>query len=110
MKGDHVGEFEELVLLAVHGLHENAYGIAVQERLETETARAISIGAVYQALDRLERKGLVKSALTERSPEPGGRRRRAFTLLPAGVRALDELRRLRSRLYDARPIRPRGRA
>jgi PadR family transcriptional regulator PadR len=110
VKGEHVGEFEELVLLAVHGLRENAYGIAVQARLESETARSISIGAVYQALDRLERKGLLRSSLTGSTPEPGGRRRRAFELLPSGARLLEDLRRLRTRLYGARPLRSRGRA
>lgn len=109
MKGAHIGEFEELVLLAVHGLRDNAYGISVQATLENETDRDVSLGAVYQALDRLERKGLVKSSMTDSVPEPGGRRRRAFSLLAAGEHALADLRRMRARLYEARPLRSRGR-
>src|SRR5688500_3735496 len=50
MKGDHIGEFEELVLLATHGLGEDAYGAAVQGLLERETGRTVTIGAVYAAL------------------------------------------------------------
>lgn len=110
MKGDHLGEFEELVLLTVHGLHDDAYGATVQARLEEETARGVSIGSVYTALERLEQKGFVKSSMSESSPVPGGRRRRVFVLQAAGARALDQLRRIRSRLYDARPLPLRGKS
>jgi len=106
MKGSHVGEFEELVLLAVHGLGADAYGVSVQQLLERETTRDVSLGAVYAALDRLDAKGFLRSAMTAGTAMRGGRSRRAFALTPAGARALDEMRRVRDRLYGARPIKP----
>jgi PadR family transcriptional regulator PadR len=111
MKGDHIGEFEELVLLAVHGLGEGAYGVSVQQLLEGETSRNVSLGAVYAALDRLDTKGLLRSALAAGTAVRGGRSRRAFALTPSGTRALEAVRRIRDRLYRAFPVRPaRGRA
>jgi DNA-binding PadR family transcriptional regulator len=104
MKGDHIGEFEELVLLSVMGLSaepSGAYGVSIKTALERETAREVSIGAVYAALDRLEQKGLVRSAMTPGTPQRGGRSRRAFTVAAAGARALQEMRRVRSRLWAA---------
>lgn len=105
MKGDHIGELEELVLLAVHGLGADAYGVSVQQLLEVETTRDVSIGAVYSALERLEAKGLLLSEATAGTPVRGGRSRRAFRLTPAGTRTLDSLRRVRERLYGAARLR-----
>ena len=111
MKGDHIGEFEELVLLAIHGLGDQAYGVAVQQLLERETTRDVSLGAVYAALDRLETKGLLRSELVAGTPVRGGRGRRALVLTPHGVRALGTLRRIRERLYGLeRPKPARGRS
>jgi PadR family transcriptional regulator len=111
MKGDHIGEFEELVLLAVHGLGDQAYGVSVQQFLERETTRDVSIGAAYAALDRLETKGFLRSGQVPGTPVRGGRGRRAFTLTAQGVRTLDALRRMRERLYRVERTRSaRGRA
>jgi PadR family transcriptional regulator PadR len=110
VKGDHIGEFEELLLLAVHGLGPDAYGVTVQQLIAKESKRAVSLGPVYTALARLEAKGLVLSHTVPGSAERGGRRRRVFELLPAGVRALRHLQRLRERLYSQaglQPARPR---
>ena len=63
MKGDHIGEFEELVLLAVAGL-DDAYGVSIKAVLDRETKRDVTIGAVYAALDRLEDKALVSRSPT----------------------------------------------
>ncbi len=101
MKGERLGEFEELALLAVGALGDAAYGIAIQDVLETETRREASLGAVYAALDRLERKGLVASALGEVTPERGGRRKRLFTITGAGVDALQTARDTRDALWAA---------
>ncbi|HUF47248.1 MAG TPA: PadR family transcriptional regulator [Vicinamibacterales bacterium] len=101
MKGDHIGEFEELVLLAVQGLPDQAYGVSVQQLLERETSRRVSIGAVYAALDRLEAKGLVRSRIAPGTAVRGGRSRRAFIPTAAGARALAEMRRVRDRLWRA---------
>ena len=105
MKGDHIGEFEELVLLTIHGLEDDAYGVSIKSRLDRETKREISLGAVYAALDRLEAKGLVESALTPGAPVRGGRSRRAFLVTAEGRRTLRYLRALRERLWRARLAR-----
>ena len=102
MKGDHLGEFEELVLLAVHRLNEDeagAYGVPVKLLLDRETRRDVSIGAVYAALDRLQDKGLVSSGDAEGPPARGGRRRRVFRVRAAGHRVLREMRAVRERLW-----------
>lgn len=99
VKGDHIGEFEELVLLAVRGLGDEAYGVAIKLLLDRETRRDVSIGAVYAALDRLEDKRLVRSATRAGAPVRGGRSRRAFALTAAGVRSLQEMQRVRERLW-----------
>lgn len=104
MKGDHVGEFEELVLLAVAGLAE-AYGVSIKQRLDAELARDVTIGAVYAALDRLEDKGLLRSAEVAGPAERGGRRRRAFEVTAEGRRALQVMRDVRERLWRAVPVR-----
>lgn len=99
MKGDHVGEFEELILLAVAGLGDEAYGVAIKETLDRETSRDVSIGAVYAALDRLDDKRLVSSRDLPGAAVRSGRRRRAFAITPAGHRALREMRAVRDRLW-----------
>ena len=111
MKGEHIGEFEEFVLLAAPWLGDDAYGAAIQELLERETARTVSLGAVYAALDRLEHKGLLRSQVTAGTAVRGGRSRRVFALTPRGVKTIGVLRGIRSRLYDgmwARPERSRS--
>jgi PadR family transcriptional regulator len=114
MKGDHIGEFEELILLAVQALSpqaDGAYGVSILLLVQRETARTVSIGAVYAALDRLEAKALVRSAMTEGAPVRGGRSRRTFEATADGTRALKEMRRVRDRLWQAAPMRPaRGRS
>jgi DNA-binding PadR family transcriptional regulator len=106
VKGDQLGAFEELVLLAVHGLDDRAYGIAVQQVLEHETGRTLSLGPVYTVLDRLEVKGLVRSAMVAGTPTRGGRSRRVFRLTPAGNRALTALQQIRARLYGRARMHP----
>jgi PadR family transcriptional regulator PadR len=110
MKGVHIGEFEELVLLAVQHLGDDAYGVSVKRVLERETTRDVSIGAVYASLDRLDQKGLVRSQMTPGSAVRGGRSRRSFLVSPDGLRALKEMRRVRDRLwYGAAAITVKGR-
>lgn len=110
MKGHHLGEFEELVLLAVQALGGGAYGAAIQALLERDTTRAIALGAVYAALDRLEDKGCLTSTVQPGTAVRGGRRRRAFALTLAGGQSLVELRRVRERLYRRSASPARGRA
>ncbi len=94
--------FEELVLLATASLGVEAYGVTVQQRLEVETGSAIALGAVYAVLDRLQRKGYVRSAWGETTPQRGGRRKRMFRVTAPGLTALRAMGRIRSRL--AHPI------
>ena len=101
MKGDHIGEFEEFVLLATHGLGDDAYGAAVQALLERETGRTVTIGAVYAALDRLEQKSMLRSEMSAGTAERGGRSRRVFTLTARGRKAITTLRGIRTRLYGS---------
>lgn len=99
MKGVHVGEFEELILLSIQHLTGEAYGASIQRLLERETTRSVSLGAVYAALDRLEGKGLASSSLTPGAAVRGGRSRRSFTLTARGMREITELRQIRNRLW-----------
>src|SRR5438093_13239717 len=83
-----LGEFEQLILLALMRLGPDAYGATVSREIAEHAGREVSISAVYTTLDRLERKGLVRSRIGAPTPERGGRRRRHFELLPLGSRSL----------------------
>ena len=89
-KTDLPGGFEQLVMLAVTRLGENAYGMTVRTELETRTSRKVSLGAVYSTLDRLEAKGYVSSKQSAGGEEREGRARRFFRLTTPGLRALNE--------------------
>jgi len=69
---DHLGEFEQLVLLAILRLGPNAYGMTVRREIEKRAGRTTSIGSLYLTLDRLQQKGLIRSELGEATPERGG--------------------------------------
>lgn len=96
-----LGGFEELVLLAVAGLGDKAYGVTVRERLEDETGRRVSVGSVYATLDRLHRKKLVTSRMGPATPERGGRRKRLYGITALGARVLRDRDRIRATLWDA---------
>jgi PadR family transcriptional regulator PadR len=83
-----LGQFELLLLLAVLRLGERAYGVTIRRELAERTGRIVSAGAVYTALERLERRGLATSWLGEPTPERGGRAKRYYRLLPAGEEAV----------------------
>jgi DNA-binding PadR family transcriptional regulator len=93
-RGDYLGEFEQVVMLAVARLGEGAYGMAIVEELSRRTGNEPSVGSVYAALDRLERQGLVRSGMGEPTPERGGRAKRYFRLEPAGARSLAHARKV----------------
>ncbi len=108
MKGDKLGEFEEFALLAVHALKGGTYGVPVQQYMEKYAGRAVTMGAVYAALARLEDKGYVRSVLGEATPVRGGKRKRQYEATKAGIKALHELKRVRERIWQA--IESQGRA
>jgi PadR family transcriptional regulator, regulatory protein PadR len=89
---EHLGEFEQIVLLAVLRLGENAYGVPVRREIEKRTQRSLTVGALYRTLDRLEDKGYVASWFSDPVPERGGRSKRYFRVEPLGVRALRQSR------------------
>ncbi len=93
-----IGAFEELVLLAVGGLAGEGYGVTIQADLEGKTGDPISLGAVYATLDRLERKGLVRSRMGPATAERGGRRKRVYQVTSHGVAAVRTMQRIRERL------------
>ena len=99
MKGDRIGEFEELTLLAVLALGEPAYAVPVQRFIEKQAGRAVSMGAVYAALSRLENKGLLRSTVGEATPQRGGKRKRLYEITAEGTRALRELREVRDKIW-----------
>lgn len=83
-----LGEFEQLVLLALMHLGDDAYGVVVQREISRRTGRATSFGTVYTTLARLEEKGLIGSHLGESTPERGGRRKKYFRILAPGRKAV----------------------
>ena len=89
MKGTYLGEFEELVLLTIGILQEEAYGVAIKRELEKQTGRTISIGAVHASTNRLEEKGYLVSEFGETTKERGGKRKRYFKITALGKKALD---------------------
>ena len=89
-KGDALGGFEQLILLALARLGDDAYGVSIRKEIAERTGRDVNIGAVYATLDRLESKGLTASTVGESTPERGGRAKRYFRLTSTGVQAIEE--------------------
>ncbi len=98
MKG-YMGEFEELVLLTIASLGEEAYGVSVKEDIEKRSDRNISIGALHSTITRLEEKGLIRSWLGEPTQERGGRRKRFFEITHQGKVNLHHVKGLRDDLW-----------
>ena len=88
MPDTYLGEFEQVVLLAILRLGEEAYAIPVREEIEAHTGRDVARGALYTALERLESKKCVRSRMSDPLPERGGRSRRYYTVTPVGLAAL----------------------
>lgn len=92
-----------MVLLTVGSLYEAAYGVAIMDEIIKQTNRGVNISAVHAVLQRLEKKGLVKSEMGGATAERGGRRKRYFHLTRAGKKALDDSMELRMQLYKSIP-------
>ncbi len=99
MKKRGLGQFEELVLLAVCILEGEAYGISVKEEVQKHTGRSILLGAVHITLYRLQDKGLLSSELGGNTAKRGDRRKRLFTITDLGVRELQEVQQLRQKMW-----------
>lgn len=98
-----IGEFEEVVLLTVAVLYENAYGIAIKEDIEQRLNRKVSVGAMRTALKRLEKKEFLTSQFGEATAVRGGKRKRYFLVTPYGKKALEKVMSDRRKLWEAIP-------
>src|ERR1041384_2246456 len=95
-----LGDFEQLVLLGVLRLADRAYGAAIRQEIHGRSGRDVSINAIYTTLDRLERKGFLRSWIGAPTPERGGRRRKFYALRPAGIAALRQAYRAFTAMAD----------
>ncbi len=103
MKGTYLGEFEELVLLSVAVLDEQAYGVSVTDMIEEQANRSVTISTVHNVLYRLEKKGFVESYLGGATKERGGRKKRLFKITAEGQETLSYAKDLRNRLWGQMP-------
>jgi len=103
MKGTQLGEFEELVLLTIGALQEDAYGVAIKLEIESRAKRKPSIGALHSALSRLSDKGFIHSHEGGATKIRGGRKKRFYTISASGKRALVTANELRNELFNLIP-------
>ncbi len=103
MKETRLGEFEEVILLLVGILGEDAYAFRIAEEFETQTGRSASIGSVHSTLNRLLEKGFLTSEMGSPTSSRGGRRKRIYTITAAGQRVLRESRDFRMQLWNQYP-------
>lgn len=107
MPEKHLGEFEELVLLAVLGLPDDeTYAVPIQQRIVHDAGRNATLGSVYRTLSRLEKKGFVRSRMGEITREKGGKRKRLYTVAGFGQTAVIAAREARQRLWERVDINP----
>lgn len=99
----YLGELELILLLTVIHLGDEAYGVPISRQLERYRGRRVSVGNVYAALERLEKRGLIASSLGEATPERGGRAKRYFRITNEGLRHVRETRRILMELWQTIP-------
>lgn len=103
MKKYPLGEFEEVVLLTVGVLYDEAYGVRIKDELEKRLERTISVGALQSALRRMEKKGYLESRFGDKTNERGGKRKRYFYITAFGKKALEYARQIRNNLWNDIP-------
>jgi DNA-binding PadR family transcriptional regulator len=103
MKKYHLGEFEELVVLAIGILHNKAYSVTIKDEIEQRTTRTVSLGALHTALKRMEDKGYLRSFPGESNDERGGRPKRYFEITALGKKAVQHSRDTRAEFWNAVP-------
>ena len=96
----YLGEFEQLILLAILRLGDNAYGVTIRAELMERARRAVAPGALYTSLERLETKGLLTSRMGDPTPQRGGRAKRYVMVTSAGIEALRRALQAYERLLD----------
>ncbi|PHN05169.1 PadR family transcriptional regulator [Flavilitoribacter nigricans] len=99
MKKTKLGEFEELVLLTVIALQEDAYGVQIKQELEDRLQETLSVGSIQSALKRMEDKGFLTSTFGETTPRRGGKRKRIYAATPYARRVLEEIKAVRAGLW-----------
>lgn len=103
MKNIQIGNFEELMLLLIGVLYDNAYSVNIVAEYQKHTGKTINVSAIHTVLYRLEEKGYLESKLSEATSERGGKRKRLFYLTPLASKALRELATLREELLTQIP-------
>lgn len=103
MRGAYLGEFEELVLLVVGILYQDAYGLSITDELEKQTGRKVQLSAVHKALVRLEEKDYLRSEMSAPSPERGGRAKKLYYLTDAGRKAVRQAYEQRNSMWNQIP-------
>jgi PadR family transcriptional regulator len=103
MKGTYLGEFEELVLLTVGILYDDAYGLGITDELEKQSDRKVTISSVHKALVRLEEKGFLKSKMGGATEERGGRKKRLYELTASGKKSVNTAKELRNKMWNSVP-------
>ncbi|MEM9896855.1 MAG: PadR family transcriptional regulator [Bacteroidota bacterium] len=103
MSKEHLGEFEEVVLLMIILLKENAYGLAIRKVLKEHANRNVTIGAVHGTVNRLQNKGYIESYLGGASESRGGRHKRLFTITSAGKQILQKSKEMKLSLWGKIP-------
>jgi len=103
MKRAYLGEFEEIVLLIVVMLEEQAYGVKITHEIIEQTNRLVRLSQVHASLHRLEEKGMIVSKMGEPTPERGGRRKRLFSITAYGRQTLNEVNAVRTHLWNSLP-------
>jgi PadR family transcriptional regulator PadR len=104
MKKTKLGEFEELVLLTVAALQDDAYGVEIKRELEDRLKQSLSVGSIQSALKRMEEKGFLTSEFGEATQKRGGKRKRIYAATPLAHRVLSEMKEVRASLWSAIPV------
>lgn len=103
MKKTKLGEFEELVLLTVAALQQDAYGVEIKRELEERINHKLSVGSIQSSLKRMEEKGFLTSQFGEATRKRGGKRKRIYTTTSQGRKVLEEMKEIREGLWSAIP-------
>jgi PadR family transcriptional regulator PadR len=110
VKGNHFGDLELLVMLALVRLDQHAYGVSIAREIEETGKRRVALGSVYAALERLQAQGLVKSVMGEATPERGGRAKRYFQITGSGLHELQATRKTLMSMWQDVPTLEGGKA
>jgi DNA-binding PadR family transcriptional regulator len=103
MKKYQLGEFEEIVILTIAVLYNEAYGVSIKNEIESRLSRTVSVGALHTALKRLETKGYLKSYAGESTEERAGRPKRYFEITTLGKKAMEYTKNTRDELWNSIP-------